>query len=183
MCEGGSLCEGLPRRVCVRGFPACLGCVREAPCPWGGPEGSLLVAASLCGSPRPGLGVRGAPGASRRGAERVSPLPAGLCVFSSCYASAPRARLTTRGCASPSLPCPPSLPEAAAWLYTRVGTAAAPSPSFVSPPSAGQRSDAAARAASCVVNTRRLGRTPLAFPAWKELDLCQYLEAVCSNLP
>lgn len=58
-----------------------------------------------------------------------------------------------------------------------------PCPSFVSPPSAGQRSGAAAGAASCVVNTGKLGRIPLAFPAWKELDLCQYLEAVCNNLP
>lgn len=33
-----------------------------------------------------------------------------------------------------------------------------PCPSFVSPPNAGQRSDAAARAASCVVNTRRAGK-------------------------
>lgn len=137
MCEGGSLCEGLPRRVCVRGFPACLGCVREAPCPWGGPEGSLLVAASLCGSPRPGLGVRGAPGASRRGAERVSPLPAGLCVFSSCYASAPRARLTTRGCASPSLPCPPSLPGGGCLVVHTGRHRRSPEPLLCVPPERG----------------------------------------------
>lgn len=107
-CARGSLAvcvyEGLP---CVSGVCARGSLSLRVWC-----EGSLCVPGVRVRGSLPG-GVRGAPGARavcRRGADRVSPLPAGLCVFSSCYASAPRARLTTRGCASPSLPCPPSFP-------------------------------------------------------------------------
>lgn len=185
MCEGvpwarGSLavcvCERLP---CVSGLCARGSLSLAGPCSYRGP----------C----EGLPARGCEGGSRRFPPRrragLAPARGALRVF-----------LLLRVCSSSTFNNPGlrvSLPAMPAFLPRRRlpgcthGSAPpqprarrrGPCPSFVSPPSAGQRSDAAARAASCVVNTRRQGRTPLAFPAWKELDLCQYLEAVCNNRP